>query len=66
MGDVDWGHGPNTPVLMWTEEQIREVMNLHRPVQEGDCLCAWQVHSPTPYQDFTPDHFVDKLKESRR
>ncbi len=23
----DWGHGPNTPVPMWTEEQIRTAMS---------------------------------------
>jgi hypothetical protein len=27
MGEhVDWGHGPNRPVAMYTEDQIREAM----------------------------------------
>lgn len=31
----DWGHGPNAPVLMFTEEQIRAVGAEHYPSGRG-------------------------------
>lgn len=67
---VDWGHGPNSPVPMWTEEQIRAVMDTHRPGNEGYCLCAWKLSRDgrLPHMkagpEFTVDHLIEKLKEA--
>jgi hypothetical protein len=60
----NWGHGPNQPVPMYTEAEIRTVMKRHRPGNEGDCVCAWGVGADHT-QEFTVDHLLDKLKEHR-
>lgn len=42
----DWGHGPNAPVLTFTEDEIRKVWETHYPEYSGytddpiDCACG--------------------------
>lgn len=63
-----WAEGcpcRNFQARQWTEEQIRQVMDDHRPGNEGYCLCAW-AFSGNPDQEFTVDHFIEKLKEVLR
>lgn len=60
----NWGWGSKDPVPMYTEAEIRTVMKRHRPVTEGDCLCAWGVGADHT-QVFDIEHLIDKLKEHR-
>ena len=47
----------------WTEQQIREVMKKHGVSTDGSCLCAWGIGA-NHTQELTPDHFIEKLKET--
>jgi hypothetical protein len=66
----DWGHGPNPPVRMFTEGQIRAVMKEHQPLASHGlyCKCAWRmlrggrIRHMTEGPKFTIDHLIDKLK----
>ena len=64
----DWGHGPNEPVRMWTEDQIRAALQAHHPTGDTQyddtplCSCSTKVGLPG-YIDWTEDHFLDYLKE---
>ena len=57
----DWGHGPNEPVQVWTDVEIRAVLDLsgHGPHGRVDCICtrgkAWDT-----------DHIIDLLKKQRQ
>lgn len=46
--------------MSWTEEDIRAVMDDHRPGNEGFCLCAWGPMNLTT-QIFDADHLIDLL-----
>jgi hypothetical protein len=65
---LDWGHGPNTPVLTFTEDEIRAVMKEHEPTDiDCECSCSPMTATPEkPFIYFSVDHLIDMLKEARR
>lgn len=70
MTKPDWGHGPNPPVQMFSEEEIRLVLDIHYPTvdsQYGDyslCACSTKV-GLAGYTDFTTEHFIERLRKLR-
>jgi hypothetical protein len=64
----DWGHGPNPPVLTFTELEIRAVMKHHRPAGGTQyCWCSWVNGTFTTAKCclFNVDHLIDMLKAAR-
>lgn len=65
--ETDWGHGPNVPVRMYTETQIREVLVLHHetgPDQgERGGLCSCRYIDPGPARDWNVDHVIEQLEK---
>lgn len=62
-GRPNWGWGERDPVPMFTEDEIRAVMDEHPPVPEWDVgiMCGAHDDGSQLYED----HFIDKLKEAR-
>jgi hypothetical protein len=60
MTEPDWGHGPNTPVVMFTEQEIRMAWLRYRP----DAAAS----GPTSLPDNTFDaleQFIEVLRQVR-
>lgn len=66
----NWGWGAKYPIPMFTESEIRAVMNRHHesgPDQgERGGLCSCRYYSTRPAVRYTIDHFIEQLKEVRR
>jgi len=60
MTKPDWGHGPNAPVLMYTEEEIRTACDRHQPTGTGSSVLP---AATTPSQ--TADQIIAVLKQAR-
>ena len=57
----DWGSNP--PVFVYTEEEIRAVLDEHDPGVDYDVgVRCMGVHCT---QDWTTDHIIDELKKHR-
>lgn len=55
----DWGHGPNQPVLTFTEWEIRAALDQH-------CPCAdYDASIQCCNQEWTADHLIDVMKKAR-
>ena len=59
----DWGHGPNQPVAMYSEEEIRAAFAAHHPVPSQTMFCS--CHQPYP-NDFDVDHLLGVLRDARQ
>lgn len=75
----DWGHGPNPPVEMFTETEIRDVTRTHYPHAEVEyeengpevfCAGCSYLRQESPYgwhrEPWDDEHLITKLKETRR
>jgi hypothetical protein len=64
----DWGHGPNQPVKMYTEAQIRQVMEEHDVnafIGEEECAdyeCGSRACRGT-YATPNADHIINELRK---
>ena len=64
MTKPDWGHGPNMPVLMFTEAEIRSAWMGDRPGYAGATssdLAPANVSIPS----LTAEQFISMLKQAR-
>lgn len=61
----DWGHGPNPPVPVFTEAEVRAVLTAHPPEAHwcNDGTAALYCGC-TVFLDWTSEHFIEKLKEA--
>jgi hypothetical protein len=60
----DWGHGPNPPVPVFNEDEIRVLWDKHHPgdhLDDGTVLCSCVTDFTN--NQFTADHFIEALKE---
>jgi len=60
MTKPDWGHGPNAPVLMYTEEEIRTACDRHQPTGTGSSVLPAATN---PSQ--TAEQIIAVLKQAR-
>jgi hypothetical protein len=67
----DWGHGPNAPVLTFTEDEIRAAMADHGPFADtdtGELICDSDEHSISSgdcWVRWDIDHLINALKKAR-
>jgi hypothetical protein len=62
MTKPDWGHGPNPPVLMFTEDEIKTAWT------ECPCGSAYEAEPPTLGQKTVPltaEQLIAGLKQGR-
>ena len=65
MTKPDWGHGPNVPVLMFTEEEIRTAWSCHRAAHQGLAHGPNHVSAQASIHSLTAEQFIAVLKQGR-